>query len=696
MQFKEESPLPSSSESLVDQNIFTIMDNGARGRKRNNVGCIKSDTSAKNQAQISAWRIKSTIFLTAFFLMLILHINDAQKVYFTDTFIYVHSAKDMRHIDDYKLALEVYKKGLKNDFADDELLSRKANNCIKLIDEICPSELTFDEHFRSGRVKRGFSFLGTILHEITDVPSPDQWHNQQKITHDLVRLSKKEKTHIINIEHELRHDKKIITTTLEKLQLFKDETDLSNNITAQERHLLEEKFDKNIQIDNICINAISLSVQYKHEIELLSDIALDANDMLPSIELFPVKNITEIIEKNAEKDRINDPIYLGKNEIFHLYKLQSAATVYNESKKRIHSVLRIPLTDFSNALITYDLLSFKNIDHQRIHDFELYNMKKIDRILCSDSHRAVRLLATTDLTKCQKQTHAHKDEYICEDRHIWLKINSTCENLDSLPAALILPISHETFAIDHPVGKINIVCNSEESVLELSGSISTIKVPKNCSVFSKHIKIDRMASTHEKLSSELGTVEIIQTYERKVSFADLVKMKMQPNIHDSKKMIPQSNDPIDKDIDDIDDDDMNDIDSQIDEDLTYYDSDQNSGFSLTFSITGVVIGGVGLTLIIIVMIKFNRRHKSNKESMKGYVKLTDIKDKVELEVELESHSKEISTLKSKTYELENKVTSIQDDVSQYLESFERLRTCFSDIQLNEEQKKAIYDAFTNN
>ena len=686
-----------------------------RKRSTNNVRNVVSSANAAPPRSSSKINFRSagiskcnaSLILTALAtIMLVLQIRIAvgQKVYYTDTFIDVAAKKDMRHLDDYHSGLKFYKEELSQNFNADEFSKRKAKTCIKLINTICPTDTasTIDLHFRSGREKRGFAFLGELLHTVADVPSPEQWHSQVRVTKDLIKLTKAEKTEILNLKDTFEHDRKKLTWNLERIQRFENEAGNMLNITEMEVEELSDRFDDNSRLDHICLNALNFAIEFKKELDLVEDISNNANDLVPSMELFPIPKIRQLITQHSLSDRINNPIYLGKSEILQLYRLQSSATAFNITSRQIHSIMRIPLADFSNELDTYDLSKLDSKDISRLHSLELFTIKRIDRILCSNRNRGTRLLSLSDLKKCQKQNHAHRHEFICEDRQLWLYINSTCENLRQLPDALVSQISHELFAIDHPPDVFTVVCNDHESLLEFSGKISIIKVPKNCSLISKHLTIAKMKVMKDEINLAAATVEIVHTDERHTNLYEIAKKRepkqhLMSNYSSTSLMISHSN----FDENDIAEQEMKDDESKLTTDSANYEQDDY--FHFPISITSLIIGILLILLIIAILIKFNKRHHNSKIKIKDLDQrdkrnIDDDLKKVKDEVELELFMPTINDMKK----IEERLDKCEKNLASYeaksetlhRETFEKLRSVFETFQLTEAQKEQIRNALT--
>ena len=131
--------------------------------------------------------IRRTLVFFAFFAFCF-----GQNVIYTDVFIKIHAVKDMSHLVDYKRGLDYYKKLLQTDYSD-EILLNKQQQCYELVLELSPKDQDIDELIRHIINKRGFEFLGNILHELTDVVGPDQWEGQLRINRDLFKITKDER-----------------------------------------------------------------------------------------------------------------------------------------------------------------------------------------------------------------------------------------------------------------------------------------------------------------------------------------------------------------------------------------------------------------------------------------------------------------------------------------------------------------------
>ena len=400
----------------------------------------------------------------------------------------------------------------------DEMLSQKAIACIKLTDYV--AKIALESIHYLIRIKRGFRFLGTIINELADIPTGDMWDDQQEMNADILKITEDEAKEIKDLKKKLKVEHTAIKS-LEKLLL-----NISSNeiIERTEIAALEKLFDDDTIVDTYCFKALKIAEKLSFEKEIAYDISHHSKQFLPSRYMFPIDKITPVINEHAKKDRLTAPIFFTENEIYDMMTLQSTVTVYDEKNKKLRSVLKIPLADFSENMETFELPNLDQKDMYRLHRLELLGVKKVNRYLCSKRMKTIRLLSIEDLQSCQKHKANYENTFICQKRKVMMKhIFDDCSKVTKLPPALIFEVDNEHFLVDHPPQTVKITCisnniTSRENMTLAAGPIK-IKVPQNCELTSEYIEIAR--SVKETDSILLGEkVKIYKIENRHTSLHD--------------------------------------------------------------------------------------------------------------------------------------------------------------------------------
>ena len=335
--------------------------------------------------------------------------------------------------------------------------------------------------------KRGFKALGDLWADITDTASPGEWVKIKDIASDLTMVTTNQQKEIKNLQKQIFHNKNELMEYLHILQQqrLKEYSQLRNAIYTN-----ENLTELSIKIDTSHIRAITIINHGNNENRIIRDIFEKSLLHLPSKNMFNPNTIRQVITKNAENDKKNSHIFFTKKEIFDLYKYQSTMTAYDIDNNTLHSLLYLPLADYSDQMTTHPIPILTPKDLNRLHALEDMTRLHYDILLCSKSKNTIKLLASSELKKCQK--NIEKDTYICSGRQITLKMNliTDCQNIKELPKTLASQTKTNEFVIQSSEGKITIYCENTPYKTILPKMCPTkIFIPNQCHIKSKSMQI---------------------------------------------------------------------------------------------------------------------------------------------------------------------------------------------------------------
>ena len=337
------------------------------------------------------------------------------------------------------------------------------------------------------KAKRGFKALGDLWADITDTASPEEWDKIKEIASDLTMVTTNQQKEIKHLQKKIVHNKNELMEYLHitQQQRLKEYGELRNAIYTNENIT-----ELSIKIDTSHIRAITIINHGNTENRIIRDIFEKSLLHLPSKYMFDPNTIRQVITKNAENDKKNSHIFYTKKEITDLYKFQSTMTAYDKDNNTLHSLLYLPLADYSDQMTTHPLPNLTPKDLNRLHALEDMTRLHYDLLLCSKSKNTIKLLASSQLEKCQK--NIEKDTYICSGRQITLKMNqiADCHNINELPKTLASQTNKNEFVIQSSDENITIFCKNTpyKTILPKMCPIKLF-IPNQCHIKSKTIEI---------------------------------------------------------------------------------------------------------------------------------------------------------------------------------------------------------------
>ena len=517
------------------------------------------------------------ISLTKIFLILILCCQIiGQKVIFTDKVITLHSVKHLNR--DYMIERQIDEIiDLIIEESEKTKLEQKGSALAELLrslkdDWIEKNDMLFN------RKKRGIPFLGRIIHQLTDLPGPDQFKAIQILTKKLLRLSKNENAKLNNVKSLIKHDhsemEKIIGIVAKEISAM---ANLTNQVESEDKLMM-----KNSRIDTLNARGLMILAHIKDETEKKIEIFDKAVMNLPSKYLFPPEKIIGILKENSMNDKIHAPIFFTSHEIHELYHFQSCVTAYDHLKKEVQSVLDIPIADYSNSLKTIEVPVFGKKDLDKINSLEMISRLKIDRILCSSKSNVIRFLAFDNLKTCQR--HLQKNFYVCLDRQIQMKYDQIidCNNITDLPHVLVIEKSERSFFILNSNETMTIYCNNKiDRILNPDPGPVNLIIPNECSLRSNSLEIG-IGIDHNDRN--------ISNKEVEINFHKIKLNTWSPFRGDHGKMKINENENETDVIDDLDN-----YDEDINEDLESADADNKEKYS-EMEISALAIGIIAMII----------------------------------------------------------------------------------------------------
>lgn len=339
---------------------------------------------------------------------------------------------------------------------------------------------------------------------MSDVPSPHAWEQQQKITDDLIVLAKGESKEVKVIKETIIAQSNVdilIATHLEKVE--NTELGLESNINST-----WEKLIAHIKNQNRCQTGIEILEIIDNEITEIKEIKFSAQFSLPSPHIFPPEIIKKKISKHQEKDKLHSPIFYTINELKDLYLMRGAVTGTNDMT--IHSIITIPLTDYSNELMTAKMSYLQGNSSHRLTKIEKLGRKTVDIVLCSKNHRSLRFFSRNDLHKCQQP--GQKPLFICKGRQITTSYSPkvSCQQLTNLPNTVILEVNNNEFIIDtnSKAGTATLECNQTKTSIAWKNSPVKLRIPENCILEGKQFNIGLLTVEKDQVVTSFKKIEI--------------------------------------------------------------------------------------------------------------------------------------------------------------------------------------------
>ena len=456
---------------------------------------------------------------------------NAQKIYFSEKYISIHSERKNLDMISTPLLVQNIILAIKNN-AKDEIVKVKANACINKLNRSSIDLSNESDSLQLKRNKRGISLIGELLSSVSDIPSPSAWKDSLKTTKDLVNLAKNEGVVLKHVKGKIDIEEKEIDSIKQELNHIKSKDRAESN--ALKKSL--ETLDQSVITDALCYNGETIINQVERENRIIDNIISNSHKKLPSKYMFPKEKISKIINKVTIEEKIHRPIFYSQDEINEIFALESTITAFLPENNSIVSLMHLPLFDYSNEMQTFAIPTLQSSDMDRFHRFTLHANKEIDTFLCSENKNSVRFYASKDLKKCQK--HINNNFFVCNERIITLKMKyaQKCKNIQELPKALAIEISQHLVLIDSPQDNIVISCpssNNSFNITEIKMQEHPIKIslPNECSVESNNFKINKIPSTDK---------EKITAYEPKAF--NIMHLKSKPNKLHFEHKINISND----------------------------------------------------------------------------------------------------------------------------------------------------------
>jgi hypothetical protein len=401
--------------------------------------------------------------------------------------------------------------------------------------------------------KRGFKLLGDIFSQITETASPDEWVKIKKIASDLTMITSNQQNELKNLKKQIFHNKNELNEYLDVLQTqrLNEYSEISNAIYTN-----ENLTELSVLIDIAHIRAITIINHGNNENKIIQDIFEKSLLHLPSKNMFNPNTIKEVITKNAESDKKNSHVFFTEKEIFDLYKFQSTMTAYDKDNNTLHSLLYLPLADYSDQMTIYPIPNLSPNDLNRLHALEDMTRLRYDRIQCSKGKNTISLLATSELRKCQ--SNIEKDTYICSGRQLTLKMNkiTSCQNIKELPKTLASQTEINEFVIQSSEEKLTVYCE-ETPYKTIFPEMCPIKIfiPSQCHIKSKSMQITKGETSNLTKVIQVKDMNLVRLTPLKhndwthiYKMKDIAKIKLpnKTNLDESKDLFDKTDQIIKK------------------------------------------------------------------------------------------------------------------------------------------------------
>ena len=613
---------------------------GTNARKRKNA----KDKQVKISMSIVCNIIAS--YLLSLFIGYISLSANAQDVIYSNNKISIHAKKTLSNDHLVIKNIEQLMEIIKIKFIDGKELSELAKAFSDDINATLTDYKTDLNHMFYGipetgsnqTKKRYIDLLGDIIKEIAGNPSGRDWERQVEVSKKLLKIVKGEQKEIKGLKRQLKHDKIEFKSYLDSVKAIT--LILSNKSN-------EISLEKNISIKLIELNRIhsrgkTLLHRASRENDERKDIIEKSILDLPSKIMFPVDIVKETIREHGEYEKIVNPVFYTDGELNSLYNFECCKTLFHRATRTFHSYLELPWTDFSNKMMTINIPELKANDLNRLHAFETFAKKRIDRILCSNKLKTIRLLSTTDLGQCQK--HRQKDLFLCSKREVMIKIDSmtSCNDIKKLPDVLALELTNDHYIVDRKINEtLNVYCN-EKLHHQIQPHIGTITVtlPKVCILIGNSIKIG--TSIEDRIKTNI-------TKDEKITITPIKLESFKP-YHNKKSEVKEIYENLKKQQKDEDTYSNDHAEKVIDDEITDAQSYIYGLETTDNSIISIVALSVGMLVIPVYIIVKKCKTKLSSENS-----TLENKNRIEMQ-------KRINDLEGETLKLNGEINSIRKDL----------------------------------
>ena len=416
----------------------------------------------------------------------------AQKVIFSNRMVTIHAS---RQITSDKLIIKSLKALIRMIYShssnteNEEVgtaLAKRLETRLEIFEEETHDLIYMDSETRE---KKSLNFLSTALKYVTGTPSHNDWVAMTNINAHLLSLQKSNGRRIQGLKNAFRINKNEMNKHLGILRgMITVFSNVSNSIEAER--------NQSMALSDILIyhaRAQSVLDSADFEVRGRQNIIQQAMFNLASKHMIPAKKLLDIVANEAKSDRINSPAFQTEDELNLLYNFQSTITLYDHKSHTFHSLLNLPMIDYSEQFTTYRLPPLDSRDENRIFSLRTLTHQSIDLVLCSDRKKTLRFLSSQELLSCQK--HLTNEVFICHTRDISIKMNHliNCNNLNTLPDTLVIDMNDNNFAIERATNQtLSIFCNgSFHHKIDPEIGIITIKLPPSCSLVGDTVTINQ-------------------------------------------------------------------------------------------------------------------------------------------------------------------------------------------------------------
>ena len=342
--------------------------------------------------------------------------------------------------------------------------------------------------------KRGISFLGEALSAITNNPSPAQWSEEKRIVKKIAKITEGEIVEINQIKKAF-HEQNLINTNL-----MPSVNQLGKQIARAETefNILSLIFENFLEIEQTCNAGKKLSENLLNEALEIESIFENSLKNHPDKSLFPHEKIFEFISKHNKNIKV--PAFQNNLEISKLYQMSSAVTVID--KNVIHSIISLPLVDFTlqYSFFNYPILSENEIE--TINKLSKIALRPIDMFLCCETLRRIRLFSSTDLERCAGT--ADGKSHICKGRTLLFPMNGKNPCLDfHIPNTIAVELSPTLILIKSDQKKFTLECGNSTHAVLLNSTFATVHIPRHCELHGLNTFVGRYdESVNEKINYE--------------------------------------------------------------------------------------------------------------------------------------------------------------------------------------------------
>lgn len=439
--------------------------------------------------------------------------------------------------------------------------------------------------------KRGIPFLGDAISFLTDIPSPNEWAQEKELVRNLKSLTQGEMKEVHLLQSIVSDEETKVNEAIDKVNYYHTQT--QNLATAS--WILAAITNDYFRIDILCDEAMRLANAIRKESRQLIEIEKDAELNRANELLFPLEIIDKKLANITNKE--DTPLFNNVRDVTEIYHMANTVTFIEDDM--IHSLLTLPLVDFTFGYEFIDQPHFDLKNIERIHKIEKIALKKIDIFLCSNVQKNIRIFSTKDLQKCL--TSFNKKITVCNSRSIvsyTAKSANQCSS-HNLAGTIAIELSETAVLIDTEERDILLKCNGATETINTNETVFVIHLKQSCKVTGSQFEIGPFMTESKSTPIKTEIKEFkFDKNEEDPSFVNQLLIngswiaKTNHNTFMDLKVVDEQNEILEKDLETV-------------------NSNPNVALSISVGVTASLFGGIIIFYGVKIYLK-KRKQKRTK------------------------------------------------------------------------------------